>query len=330
MIEKLDCTEREYREVKLPSYSLLKRLDEMGPKSLLKSQKLEGDYLEFGDLLDCILLQPEQLGEKFYFEAVDKPTEQLLELADHIISLDNAEDLINDVIEVNNISLELNLFGNTKDTEKRIIKFNTPKFWNYIRAKLNSRGKTVFSRDTETEAYMAVDILKNNPRTAQIFNPNEDVEVINQLKLVAKIEGYEVKGMIDRVHIDHKTKTIYPFDLKSTEFRLVNFKKQFIKMKYYLQASLYSAMLAGFIKYNYPDYVLAEFRFIVYSKSDRNVAVFVVSDTWLNNGYFGFIDYKGDYIKGIAQLLKDYYYYITDNIYTVEREILESNEITIL
>ena len=43
MTEVLNITEKEYRGVKCPSYSLLKQLDENGPKSLLYKDFIGGE-----------------------------------------------------------------------------------------------------------------------------------------------------------------------------------------------------------------------------------------------------------------------------------------------
>ena len=101
-------------------------------------------------------------------------------------------------------------------------------------------------------------------------------------------------------------------------------------MKYYLQSSLYSSILIGWAKENYPDYTVSEFKFIVYSRADRYPFVWVVSDTMLNDGFYGFTDYKNQQIKGIKQLLEDYYFYVQTEQFNIEREFIENNEMYVL
>lgn len=327
--------EKGYRGVKLPSYSLLKRIDNSGPKAIISEFKGGSEVLEFGDLVDCLMLQPEELDNKFYFKPIEKPTGQLYELAEQII-IDCQNDntpigsYINNIEAVLSYMDDMELLKSVKSEEKRIAKFDNDLFWNYLDARQKSEGKTVFSPQTLDDATEAVKILNTHKKTTNIFKSNKAVEVINQLKLQGNIEGNDVKVMLDRIHINHKTKTITPYDLKCTDVRLQSFLFIFMKMKYYLQASLYSHILVQWAKENYPDYVVEEFRFIVYSRNDKHPAIYVVSDTWLNNGFHGFIDYKNNKVKGVKQLLEDYYYYINTDSFEIEREFIENNEIYIL
>lgn len=330
MIEELKITETEYRGVKLPSYSLLKRIDTSGPRAILEEFKGGSEVMEFGDLVDCLLLQPEELDNKFYFKAVEKPTAQLLELADAVLESDIIPKYHDEIAAISDLSKELNLFGSVKKEETRISKFNNDLFWNYLEAAEESRGKTVFSPKTLDDANQAIEILKTHHKTANIFHPSDNIEEINQLKIKGEIKGKEVKIMMDKILINHESKTIIPYDLKCTDVRQKSFPYIFTKMKYYLQASLYSAILIGWAKENYPDYVVTEFKFIVYSRADRYPFVWVVSDTWLNNGFYGFVDYKNNKVKGVEELLEEYYYYVTTDNFTMERDFIENDEIYIL
>lgn len=326
MVEELKITETEYRGVKLPSYSLLKRIDTSGPKAILEEFKGGSEVMEFGDLVDCLLLQPEELDNKFYFKAVEKPTGQILQLADYIIEHYDINPTNDEIIT---LTRDLNIFGRKTD-ETRLTTFDNDLFWNYIENSREAKGKTVFSPKTLDDANQAIEILKTHHKTANIFHPSDNIEEINQLKIKGEIKGKEVKIMMDKILINHESKTIIPYDLKCTDVRQKSFPYIFTKMKYYLQASLYSAILIGWAKENYPDYVVTEFKFIVYSRADRYPFVWVVSDTWLNNGFYGFVDYKNNKVKGVEELLEEYYYYVTTDNFTMERDFVENDEIYIL
>lgn len=335
MIEEIKTNEKGYRGVKLPSYSLLKRIDNSGPKAIISEFKGGSEAMEFGDLVDCLLLQPEELDNKFYFKSVEKPTKQILELADAVYAQGFVYDLgvpktEIELSRVSDLSKDLKLFGSVKNEDIRITKFNTDLFWNYINALYESKNKTVLSPRTYEDAIEAIRILKTHDKTRDIFNPSSDIEAIDQLKLQGDVDGQEVKIMMDRLHINHKTKTITPYDLKCTDIRLQSFLFIFMKMKYYLQSSLYSYILTQWAKETYPDYVVEEFRFVVYSRSDKYPAIWVVSDTWLNKGFYGFTDYKNSKVKGVKELLNDYYYYMETNQFEIERDFIENNEIYIL
>jgi len=328
MTERLNITESEYRGLTMPSYSLLKKLDDSGPRSINRKYKFDSEAIDFGSLLDCKLLCPEEFNNKFYFDATEKPTEQLLKLADHVSNLHDNFGQILDKEDISRISEELNLFGSIKDPDKRIAKFDTDLFWNYLKAKSDAVGKTVFTPDTLSECSEAEQILKTHPKTAHIFNPTKDEEVINQLMIISEVNGIKVKIMIDKLIIRHKKKTITAYDLKATEFRQVNFPYHFKKMKYYLQGGLYKAVIINYIKDVLQlGYELEDFKFIVYSRSDRYPFIWNMGYKWHLKAMDGFINEYGDKVKGINELLDDYKYYIENDYYEIDRNIIENESL---
>lgn len=328
-VELVKLSNKEYRGLDMPSYSLLKRLDEFGPRNFTKSFKVEGDAIDFGSYVDCVMFTPENAEEEFYFEAIEKPTGQILELADYIDgNLDPNLEL--NVEQVCEIADELGLFGGVKDHDKRIAKFNIDVFWNYLKSRKDAIGKTILSIDIKGEAEESIEIIKGHEKTKDVFYLSGDEEGINQMQLIGSIRGVLTKVMLDRVVINHRVRTIAAYDLKCTDMRQVNFPYWFIKMKYYLQASLYNAMLTMWAAENYPEYTVEQFRFIVYSRSDKYPFIWKVSDSMLENGLFGYTDAKGMYHKGIEQLTKEYKYYKDTGNFSIEMEFIENSELELL
>ena len=331
-VQLVKLSNKEYRGLDMPSYSLLKRLDEFGPRNFTKSFKIEGDSIDFGSYVDCILFTPEVAEEEFYFEAIEKPTTQLLELADYIVNnlMDRFDNYYKNNEATEDLSRAIGLFGSIKDYDKRVAKFDNDLFWNYLASKRDALGKTILSIDIKSEAAEALEILKSHNKTTEIFFPNGNKEAINQLQLVSSINGVQVKAMLDRVIVDHDNKKVYAYDLKCTDVRQITFPYWFKKMKYYLQASLYTAMLAQYVEESLPGYTLEPFRFIVYSRSDKYPFVWKVSSKMLENGLFGFYDERGIYNKGIKQLLAEYKYYVDNNNFNIEAEFIENDELELL
>jgi hypothetical protein len=332
MVERHHISEEEYRALPMPSYSLLKKLDDHGPRSIGKKYVYESEAIDFGSLLDCRLFTPEIFKDKFYFESVNKPTGQVLDLANYIHN--QAKELGLTLQDINTDTVlatadELKLFDNVKDVNKRINKFDNELFWNYLSAKQDSHGKTVFTPDIEEECAKAEQIIRTHTKTSFLFEDAEEVETINQMMIVATIHGVDVKGMLDMVRINHKDKTITPYDLKATEYRQVNFPIQFKRMKYYLQGALYSLLLRAF----YADliisgYVVKNFCFLVYSRSDRYPFIWEMSDTWMDKAIYGYVDNDGDH-DGIIDLLHDYKFYVENNFFEVDRIIAENSKLTL-
>jgi len=89
-------------------------------------------------------------------------------------------------------------------------------------------------------------------------------------------------------------------------------------------------MLVDWAKKEYPEYVVTEFKFIVYSRADKYPFIWVVSDSLNNDGFWGFVDYKGNRVSGVMDLLSDYYYYVNNQQFTIEREFIENNELYLI
>jgi len=324
MTERLNISESEYRGLPMPSYSLLKRIDESGPRALKYSKKYDSEAIDFGSLLDCKLITAHEFDNKFYFDATEKPTGQLLELADYICNnLDITQEITIDTVL--DLSADLNLFGSTKDEQKRIDKFNTDLFWNYIDAKESALGKTVFTPDTLAECCEAEMIIKSHPNTAWIFNPSKDIEVLTQVMLVTEINGVQVKIMADIIILDHLNKTVTPYDLKATDMHMPAFKHHFVKMGYYLQGSLYKEAVSNWMRDELQlGYALEDFKFIVYSRSDKFPFIWNMGSEWHKKGLYGFENVFGEKEKGVYELLDDYMFYSQNPDVEVDRKFIEN------
>lgn len=322
IIEQLNISEEDYRGLDMPSSSLFKGLDEYGPTVLKYPKKYDSEDIIFGDLVDCMLLTPERTNEKFYNVTIEKPTGQLLILAKHVLeNLDNiTENTVLAEIET------LNLWKIIKDTDKKIAKFNIPLFWNYIKAAKESENKIIVSPEIYEEALNAVQILKTHQKTNNLFNKPD---CINQCKFKFFYKGIWIKVMLDKLIIDHENAIIYPLDLKCTSVRQKNFRYIFQKLKYYLQGSLYRFAVNWWAQENYPEYQVSDFKFIVYSRSNRYPFIRNMQDEWYTKGLFGFEDSEGRYYKGINDLIKDYKFYKENQDCNIEREFVINDELNI-
>lgn len=333
MTERLNIPESEYRGLNLPSYSLLKRIDESGPRALKYSKKYDSEAIDFGSLLDCKLLCPSEFDNKFYFDATEKPTEQLLKLADSVFDngytfdVDGEKNTL-DLDRIKDLSLELGLFGSIKKDDVRIAKFNNELFWNYLIIKQKSYGKTIFTPDTLTECAEAEMILKTHPNTAWLFSPNKEqgylCEHYNQLMITTEINGITTKVMLDKAVVDHELRTVTLYDLKATEMHMPAFKHHFVKMGYYLQGSLYKEALINLAKEFYPGYVVGDFKFIVYSRSDKFPFIWNMGSEWHKKGLYGFENVFGEHQKGVYELLDDYMFYSQHPDIEVDRKFIEN------
>ena len=137
-------------------------------------------------------------------------------------------------------------------------------------------GKEVVSTDEFNEAKAMMDIIHNDPYLSQIFSTKnrEGKEYLYQLQLVANIEikekTYPVKCMFDVLVVDHKAKTLQPVDLKTSYMPGFDFADHFVKMRYDLEAQVYTAVLQETIKgTEYETYTILPYLFTDISKTDK-------------------------------------------------------------
>jgi len=112
------------------------------------------------------------------------------------------------------------------------------------------------------------------------------------------------KGLLDGIIINHETKTIQPFDLKTTGRSVYSFPGDILWKGYYLQASSYHTAVDKLQKgeavttseVSFPkDYALADtFDFVVAEKTKSNPArIFPLTPEQLEKGLYGFEDKTG-------------------------------------
>lgn len=72
---------------------------------------------------------------------------------------------------------------------------------------------------------------------------DENVEILHQLPIYFEYREEKCKGLLDGVVIDHKHKTIQPFDLKTTGKSVYDFPLSYLQFGYYRQCAFYEIAL---------------------------------------------------------------------------------------
>lgn len=328
-----NISEEDYKELQAFSYSTLKRLAEDGPKSLVEKEDISSTALEFGTLVDIILTNSNARYDVFYTKPINKPTGNVLELTealyiDYLVLDLKYEDLVDDKILLEK-ARALGLWSNFKDATI-LEKIKTDLFYNYLKAKIEAKGKIISSPELIEAAEHCANVLLTHDYTKDLFIESDDIEILKQVTLLYKFNGYLGKAKLDLIRIDHKNKMIYPYDIKTGTELPSNFENSFYHFKYYLQAVSYMYALAYLIEQHeeLKEYRIADFKFIYISKklSDCPV-IYNVSDKLLTTFFEGWTSNNGEYIKGFKELVNDYIYYKTNDNYSVERKIIENKGI---
>lgn len=257
----LDISEQEYRDMKALNYSRLAGYVKNGFTSLFKEEE-RTQAIMFGSAVDCIMTR----GETAFMEAYARDYE-----GDELLS--------SDAEEVCKRYAELTGEGETMDMEvmERLLreqnylqKFRedtrrakVESWMPYICYLKNVKDKMVL----RSEDYDDVLNVSNALTRMHEFEPflNEGEERYYQLKFRSRIDGIDVKCMVDCIIVDHKNKTVTPIDLKTSKYGEYQFPKAFLEWHYDIQARLYWHIMKSVMDNDasFDGYELLPFTFIV-------------------------------------------------------------------
>lgn len=327
-------SEPEYRKVPAISYSMLSGVDKT-PASLINTEKPESTALTYGSAVDTYVFDgEEEFKKKFTVNTGESPSWKV-------------EQIMQDIMKTITIK-EGELKGNLNDYDKLIITtalaHEYGKGWkpDTVLRKIKEEGGNdlfEFTRDNQGKQILSSDQYENVLNSAntlfthdfsrQWITADEDEEIIYQFPIIWEVNEKPCKSLFDIIKIDHKNKIIYPVDLKTTGDHVLNFPTNFIKWKYYLQASFYSDALAYFIKNNekLSDYTIDKFRFLIISSNDaRKPLVYETTERDLYVGkHGGTLKYNNREIKGYLQIIDNMVWHLNNQYFDYPKDIYDNN-----
>jgi len=262
-----------------------------------REEKTES-YLVNGKIIHCLLLEPEKFDEQFIVSPDALPTGNTRTVIDrlyaHHVELANNGDERTNLVEFTNAILDIlkdmDLHQSLKTDVQRLDKILVPEgvsYWNFLRSKGN---KTLIDQASYDFCKTGVDLIKLNSQVCNLIgcNLNEfsNKEVFNEIPVDIEINDkpFGLKGIIDNIVVDHDDKIIYINDIKTTSKELKDFPESIEFYNYWMQAAIYSTIIAiKFIHLIDEGYQL-KFHFVVIDKSYQ-VYAFPVSDNTLNSWF---------------------------------------------
>lgn len=324
--------EKEYRDLDLLSQSDFKLLDK-DPYTFyrqvilgdLKEEGVLSDHFLLGSLVDYTLLTPGLMQKAFHVCSDDKITEVKRNIIneafncikDNLYFKKEQWNLDNKNLEECLLQAANNhkLGGESWKDAQKLGNLLKPECIEYFNSIKNSNGKVLVNFNMFALSQQIVKRLKRDPTIKDKLVAGIDEELISQLVLKGSIKGVPVKGMLDYILINHKTKTIKPKDLKTTR-NIKEFIKSYVEYGYYLQGSFYTELLIQ----NYPGYTIEPFEFIVASSNlNEFPESFTMSELDITAGKIGGT-YKYGSVKGFEQIIDDYLWYKENNIWEHKRE----------
>jgi hypothetical protein len=162
------------------------------------------------------------------------------------------------------------------------------------------------------------------------------MDVYTQFPLISKVkwplnqeEEVQLKGLLDKLIIDHKNKRIGIYDLKTAWDNEGEFLNNYFKYKYYLQAGVYFYLVMewkmqqkgmGDYVVDYPTFVVAD------SNNYKAPLIYTTNKNNFEQGMRGFT-IKGKYYPGVMSATFDLAWHKRKGIWNISRENYMNNGI---
>ena len=336
-------TEAQYRAVVMDSSSSLKDFSQDRKKYYKKyflGEKVEdkdSSAANMGRIVEVLLMEPHLFDDKFYMSScASTPTGLMLDFVEALYK--HTRDATDESGVVKTPMNEL-LEAAYRDSgfkikyEAVIGKFigsDAEIYYNEIR-RVRTLNLTVVNTMEISIAEKIVEQLKTNSTTGPIVNlvNSSRYEIIDQMQVEGyTIDGHLFKSMLDKVVIDHKEKTIQPYDLKCT-WSVENFYEEYyLYRRAYIQAFLYyHAMihLASDPDSPYYKYKVEYLKFIVCDSTNYyQPLIYTLDDYDMVNAYKGFILKERKY-PGVQDLIAALTWCIQTNTWNISHKNYLSN-----
>lgn len=193
-------------------------------------------------------------------------------------------------------------------------------------------GKTPITETEYSKAVNCTMAVKSNEFTQKYCRKQPGLEFWDRFIVQFDLRGTQMKGEIDRVVINHNTKTITPVDFKTTGLPIYTFNSEFWKLRYDIQAGTYTIGLKS-----HPDiinlvnkgYKIETFKYIVVEKDLINFPmVFNVTPEVLFVALEGG-ERKPWKIEGLFQAIDRLQFAQINNKWNFPKEYYEKGEIDI-
>jgi len=329
----LDISEKEYHELPYISYSGIKNFISKGPEGLLPREfSVIRDAMDYGSLVDCLLLEKERFKDEFYVNKVPYPTDSIRE-----VMIAMYEGLRNyrkvkpsvPVSDAHILQYTTDWDKRIKDPTKRLVKLKADGL-PYYYALVEANDRIMISTEMYDKALHGVNNIKNHTRFKALVEVSPGVEIYFQPKMLAAINGVTVKVMLDILVIDHNKKIVIPVDLKTGYQHNNWFTTNFWKNKYLIQGALYREVVKKLLRQSeLKDYVLYKFHFLYLSSKTNKPTVHVVP-LELESAAFNGYTHRDEVFKGIYKYLEEISWHKSHREYDYSKDLVVNKDVTSL
>jgi len=326
----------EYKQIDKLNQSLLKKIL-TSPRSFLDAQKKyaeedsEEEHFVFGTMVDIMLTGTKDEFDKKFYRIPDN-----IKCSDTVktIVLGVYQDVLEDVVPIDEFKnykdLILqhckyqNYYPNWKD-ETRVSKI-LEEGAGYFEILAKTGGRTTVTETEYSNAVSCKMALQADQFTKPFVDKKYDTETefLDKFVVQFNVNGVEIKGELDRIVLNHKTKTITPVDFKTTGKSINMFQYDFWKLRYDFQAATYRLGLVQDHRIQElirNGYQINLFHYIVVEKDLKNPPmIFIVPAEVDKIGYTGGEMSNGKFYEGLIQAVARYQYAEENNAWEYPME----------
>lgn len=326
MIGRVELSQRpeaDYRAVAFDSPSSLKDFvtdrRKYYRKHILKEDIKEKDNHanKMGKLVETLWLEPEQFDNKFYLTSATKaPGGMMGDFVSALVDLlskskDENGDMTKSFADCTREAYALSGYAIAYEAVlKKFMGSDAEIYFNEM-LEVQSKGLEIVTANDITMAEAIVEGVKTSSHTSFYANveSSERFTVLNQFQTCDfKIDDYRLKGMQDRVIIDHQEKTITILDAKCT-WNVENFYKDYyLYRRSYIQGYVYWRAWNSIVndtEGEYYGYIVHPPKFIVVDSGNfYKPLVYAMSKEELTRAYNGFT-FDGVEYQGVRSIIED-------------------------
>jgi len=336
MIKGKSRTEKEYRAIKMDSSSSLKEFAKDRKKyykRYILGEDVQDDETKaatMGRLVETKLMEPELFDDRFFPSICQSvPTEGMLKFVEALYkhTKDATDENGNVTRSFEDISRDA--YGdsgykiNYDAVMKKFIGTDAEVYYQEIR-EVRSKGLTVVSVQDVTNCERIVEQLQNDEFIGPIVNTVKSAryDVYNQLQVDdVEISNLPMKGMFDKVIVDHQEKTIQVYDLKCTWAVENFFKDYYLYRRGDIQAGVYYILARNYFSELVTDgYTVLPPAFIVCdSTAYFSPLIYTLSKEDVQDAFNGYT-YKDVPYVGIYDIIEDLKWAKENDIWNISRE----------
>jgi len=263
---------------------------------LNEKDKKSGKHFDEGSLVHCMVLEPEELNNKFVNMGIPTPSDSTRLCIEHLLSLGREASELQEYAEeiiayLKDINLHQALVDDKKapfktGDEKRVEKIINDNSIEYFRIMVEGREKTIVDVASWDKCYAKAEAILSNPTALNLLKASQDTDEVRvELELSDRPDELQfgVKGIMDVIKVDRENKIVYISDVKTHSGKLKDFVTAAEKYDYWLQPAIYKILAQSLLRGRAHDYKII-FHFIVVDQNN-DVYCFPVSESSMDK-YF--------------------------------------------